>query len=137
MADPLLDLQTLIERPVITIDGKRYEILSPDELSIVDHQRFSHWGQRIDKLMKLPDLDDDAATELSTLVCKLTDRIMDGVPDDVRSSLTESQRLLVAEVFTGLPGRTRAARKKKPARRTGAKRARASNGSTAATQAPG
>ncbi len=140
MADTLLDLTTLTERPAIAIDGERYEILSPDELSIVDSHRFQQWGLRLDVLMKQPELSDDDADELTGLVRKLSDRIMVGVPDDVRANLTEGQRLQVAEVFTQLPRAKTETRKKttkKPNRSTGAKRRRGSNGSTAATPPAG
>ncbi len=137
MADTLLDLTTLTERPVIAINRKRYEILSPDEMCIVDYHRFQQWGIRIDEMMKLAELGDDQADELSGLVRKLTDRIMVGVPDDVRAKLTESQRLLVAQVFTELSPQTTLKRKKKASRSTGAKRQRGSNGSTAATPPAG
>lgn len=53
--DPILDLNTLIERPKITIDGVPYEILSPEELSILDSQAFTFWGGEIERLSKEKD----------------------------------------------------------------------------------
>ncbi len=137
MADTLLDLTTLTERPIIAIDGATYEILTPDELCVYDSHRFQQWGQRLDALMRLPELGDEEADELSGLVCKLSDRIMVGIPDDVRAKLTEGQRLMVAEVFTELPRQKAAKPKRKPSRSIGARSRRGSSGSTAATPPTG
>lgn len=96
--DPLLDLNTLIERPQIAIDGKRYEILSPDELSILDSQRFERWGRQIEELAR----DDSRSAELDALIDKVTDQIMVGVPDVVRAKLSKGHKVRVIAVFTGL-----------------------------------
>lgn len=98
LQDPLLDLNTLIERPTIAIDGKRYEILSPEELSILDSQRFENWGRQIEALAR----DDDKSDELDALIQTVTDKIMVGVPQDVRAKLSNGHKLKVLAVFTGL-----------------------------------
>ena len=141
MAEPLLKIETLIERPVIEIDGTRYEILSPDELSIVDSMRFEQWGRRLSEV-KAADLKIEDVGEISDILRKLTDWIMVGVPEDVRGKITEAQRLLVADVFTRLFRRkeTAAAKSVKPkkaSRRIGAKSLRGSRDSTAATPPAG
>ncbi len=102
-ATPLLDLNTLIERPKITIDGEPYEILSPDELTVVDHHRFAAWGKRIDKLMARDTLTKAQEKELGRVLGDLGDRIMVGVPEGLRGKLSDAQRMAVAEVFTRLP----------------------------------
>ncbi len=135
MAEPLLDIQTLAERPVIKIDGQVYEILSLDELSVVDSVRFQGLGKRLAALIAEPDLDDAQAEELVAALHHLTDRIMVGVPKEVRDGLSDASRVAVAGVFMNLPRRDKPARKakaKKPSRSTGAKRPRDSNASTAA-----
>ena len=138
MAEPLLDIKTLTERPVITIDGTRFEILSLDELSIVDTQRFQAWGKRLSDLIAQPNLDDAEAIELVSALHQLTDRIMVGVPDDVKYRLSDASRIAVAEVFMKRPGLAKLARKgKKRNQSTGAKSRRGSNGSTAATPSAG
>lgn len=140
MAEPLLKIKTLIDRPVIEIDDARYEILSPDELSIVDSMRFEQWGRRLSEV-RTDDFKIEDAGEISEILRKLTDWIMVGVPDEVRGTLTEAQRIAVAEVFTTLSRRkTATARGAKPARanqRTGAKSRRGSSDSTAATPPAG
>ncbi len=135
MADPLLDIQTLAARPVIRIDGQLYEILSLDELSVVDSVRFQGWGKRLAALIAEPDLDDAQAEELVAALYHLTDRIMVGVPQKVRDELSDASRIAVAGVFMQVPRQDKPARKakaKKPSRSTGAKRPRDSNASTAA-----
>ena len=71
MADPLLDIKTLTERPVIAIDGERYEIISPDELSIVDSARFEQWGLRLAEV-RASDLKIEGAGEISDILHKRT-----------------------------------------------------------------
>ncbi len=140
MADHLLNIETQT-RPTISIDGTSYEILTPDDLSIVDHHRFQKWGKRIDTLMAAPELDDDAAVELTSMLAKLTDRIMCDVPEDVRAKLTDTQRLRVAEVFTQplrrKPKKRAVGKPKAASRSRGPRSSRDSKGSTAATPPDG
>ena len=95
---PLLDLNTLIERPTIAIDGKRYEMLSQDELSILDSARFEKWGRRIEALAE----DEARADELHALIDTVAAAILVGVPADVRDRLTKGHKARVIAVFTGL-----------------------------------
>lgn len=103
MADHLLDLTTLIEQPTIKINGVTHEILHPDQLGVLDFQRLSTMAGRVSALMKSTEPSDSDAAELTKVIEDLTDRIMVGVPADVRTKLTEAQRLAVAEVFMMLP----------------------------------
>lgn len=140
---PLLDLKTLVERPTIAIDGELYEILSCDELSIVDCHRFAAWGNRIDALMAKKALTKSEKKELGKILGDLSDRIMVGVPEALCAKLTDSQRMAVAEVFTRLPLQRRLARlaaggpKDGSQQPTGASSSPASNASTAASPAGG
>jgi len=99
--EPLLDLDTLIKRPTILIDRKRYDILSPEELSIEDSHRFMVWGKRIEKLDS-PDAGEEAGAELDRIFAEVATKVMIGVPDDVQAKLTGAHKRQVAEVFTGL-----------------------------------
>ena len=142
---PLLDLKTLVERPTIAIDGELYEILSPDELSIVDCHRFAAWGNRIDALMAKKALTKSEKKELGKILGDLSDKIMAGVPEALRAKLTDPQRMAVAEVFTRLPLQKRLARlgaggttaDGSQSRPTGASSSRGSSASTAADPAGG
>lgn len=107
----LLDLDTLIDRPRIRIDGTLYEILSPNELSVIDSHRFAVWGRRIDSLNRAGNKADEAivedqAAELEALVTKVSQRIAVGVPADVFAKLPGKQRWAIIDVFTALLLRT-------------------------------
>lgn len=141
-----LNIETLIERPTIDIDGTLYEILSPDELSIIQHHSFAATGRRLEELMKSDQLDENEAHEMQAIVTDISDEIMVGVPDDIAEKLTDAQRLAVLDVFTALPakkklvdllGAIEANQPKKTKRSTGAKRPRGSRGSSAATRKRG
>ena len=100
---PVLDLDTLIKRPIIIIGGVRYEILNPDELSVVDHHRLTTQGQRLDALMSDEEMDETTEQEVSQLLVEITDWIMVGVPPEVRAKLSDAQRMDIGSVFTALP----------------------------------
>lgn len=137
MADHLLNLTTLIEQPTIRINKVTHEILHPDQLGVLDFQRLSKMAGRVSELMKVGDPTDADADELTKIIEDLTDRIMVGVPPEVRAKLTEAQRLAVAEVFMTLPRvqsrqALRAMKSKKTANRSGGSRPRSgASGSTA------
>lgn len=103
MAEPILDLATLIERPTIDIDGTRYEILSPDELSVLDNRRFGLWAQQLEALQQGDALD----PELAELVTTIARKVLVGVPGDVFDRLSGTHRIAVVELFTGLLLRSR------------------------------
>lgn len=97
---PLLDLSTLIERPVIGIDGTAFEILSPDEISIIDSHRLGVWGRRINVLAESLEESDEA--ELEQLIDRVARKVAVGVPDEVFAKLTGAHKQAIADVFTGL-----------------------------------
>lgn len=144
---PVLDLQTLVERPKIHIDDDEYEILSPQELSVVDHQEFASMGRAMDRLEAKNKLTDKDKARLSDLLTDLSDRIMVDIPDEIRRKLNDNHRLAVIEAFTNLPlaqtvaslappaGGNRKTRRAKQS--TGAKKRPASRGSTAGPRGGG
>jgi hypothetical protein len=103
--DVLLDLDTLVKRPVIAIDGVKFEILSPNELSILDSHKFGIWGRRIQVLANLDGEEEEA--ELERLVDRLARRVSVGVPDDAYAKLSGSHKFAITDVFTGLLLRNR------------------------------
>ncbi len=138
MTDTLLDLDTLIGRPTIKIDGARYEILSPDELSVLDNRRFSRWQRQLEE-MQAGDEDDP---ELDDLVATMARKVLVGVPADVFDKLSGTHRIAVIEVFTGLLLRARLGVAEASAKAignlpTGAIFSRGSSGSTAARRGSG
>lgn len=138
MAKPLLEIETLIERPTIIIDEESYEIRSPDELSVIDTHRLSSQGRRLDALMAKDKLSAVDKKQLSKLLTDISNFIMVGVPDDVGEKLSDTQRFEIAEVFTALPLQRHLAKAlAAEAKSIGAKRPRGSRGSTAETRRGG
>jgi len=99
-APALINLDTLIERPRIAIDGTLYDILSPEELSVLESHRFGVWGRRIEALTA--ETSKEAEQELDALVATVARKICVGVPDAVFDALPGSQRWAIIDVFTGL-----------------------------------
>ena len=104
---PLLDLDTLIERPFILIDDRKYAIRSPDELSVIDSHRFVRWVDRVQALQKAdPGEDEEAQEERSARLAELVDTIVRhavvDLPEEVFAKLSGTQRWSVVDVFTAL-----------------------------------
>lgn len=97
---PLLDLDTLIKRPSILIDGTRHELVSPDELSVLVSHRMGVNGRRIEELSKGEEESDGA--ELDQLITTVAKDILIDVPDDVFARLSGAHKWAVVDVFTGL-----------------------------------
>lgn len=138
----LLNLDTLVERPFITIDGEKVEILNPDELSVIESHRFGVWGRRIEELTA--ETGEAAEQELAELVTTVARRICVGASDELFDKLPGSQRWAIIDLFTGLllrsklkvAGAMRAALGEVPDW-TGAPSSPASSGSTAAGRRTG
>jgi len=96
----LLDLDTLVVRPLINIDEAKFEILHPNELSVIAQARFGRDGRRIDELEK----DDSAKAEeeLEQLINRTARKIAVGVPDTVWAKLSGSHHWAIVDLFTGL-----------------------------------
>ena len=119
---PLLDLDTLIERPRIRIDGEMHEILSHHELTVLDSHRLAAWGRAFDKLMKGASLNARQEARLGELVEMMSAKIMTPVPAEIRAKLTQAQKLQVTELFTGLLLRSRLEAARVASNRTADKR---------------
>lgn len=130
----LLDLNTLVDRPKITIDGEVHEIVSPEELSVLDHQRLARHGRRIDELMNASDLSHEQEQELTHSLGAVSDVILRPIPREIRNKLTEGHILQVIEVFSRLPQIRRA---RIAAATTGEKSSPGFNGSTEEIQPDG
>ena len=104
MTQQLLSLDTLVRRPKVAIDGTQYEMLSPDEMSVLDYQRFGLWHRELVQLQEDGGEDDPA---LEALVDRIARKAMVGVPAGVIGKLSGAQKIAVVEVFTGLLLQTR------------------------------
>jgi len=102
MARNILELSTLTERSTVTIDGKAYELINPEGLSIVDTNRVGKWGMRVQELYRdLENRSEEEIQELASLLDRLC-RLLLPAPDEVHARLTDNQRLSVATVFIAL-----------------------------------
>jgi len=102
MARNILELATLTERSTITVDGKAYDLINPEELSIVDTHRVGKWGARVQELYAdLGNRGEDEIKELASLLDRLC-RLLWLAPAEVHDHLTDTQRLSVVTVFIAL-----------------------------------
>lgn len=99
---PLLDLETVIVRPAIMIDGKRHEIIAPDELPLEKSHLMATKGRRMQQLQSGEEMNRDQRAELEAIVRQLSDIVMEPIPRSVRDKLADAQRLQVIEAFTAL-----------------------------------
>ena len=96
----LLELDTLVSRPHIEVDGQRIEMLNPEEMSVIDNHRFGVWGAELERLQA--DASEEAGEELARLVARVARDILPGCPDELFARLSGVQQMAVIEVFIGL-----------------------------------
>lgn len=107
---PLLDIEFLIRRPQVVIDGIAFDLFHPDELTILGRARQAARVRRIRELLGAASL---TTTELSELAGEVDTacRAILVAPDEVHCSLKDGQRMAVLDRFGGLSWlRRRAAR---------------------------
>jgi hypothetical protein len=101
MAAPILNLDTLADRPVVNIDGTPYELITHDSLSPLNAHRVSRYHKRIGALLEkseASDLTGDEESELEALPALICRLILDA-PAEVQDKLTDKQRALVVSTF--------------------------------------
>jgi len=92
---PLLDLETVIVRPAIMIDGERHEIIAPDELPLEKSHLMASKGRRMQQLQSGEEMNRDQQAELKAIVRQLSDIVMEPIPRAAREKLADAQRLQV------------------------------------------
>jgi hypothetical protein len=97
----LLDLDTLTERPFVLIDQVKYELRTPEELSVLEHRRLGKIGARLDVIEQLEDASEEDEQEYDQLLKTLTGRVL-LAPDEVKARLKTAQCVAVAVAFTRL-----------------------------------
>lgn len=104
--EPLLDLTTLITRPVIAIDGAKFEILHPDQMSVIEQARMARAAREIDTLTEArpedPDAQADSDLRLDDLIAETARRIAPDVPSEVWEKLSGAQHWAIIELFFAL-----------------------------------
>lgn len=97
--DLLLDLDALAaDRKTIKVDGTRYEIYNPMELSVIETHRFGRWVMRI---RELQDQDGkETEDELEALTEKAARAVFVDIPEEVFDKIKGAPRSAVVEVFS-------------------------------------
>lgn len=144
---PLLDLDTLIARPTIRIDGTDYEMKRGAEMSLVEYQRVVRFGAKLAKLHGVSlqggqglvtaegEIPEDDLIESSAAMDGLC-RLVLMAPAEVHERLTDTHRAKIIQVFITLnpkaatEARERAAAAPGGRTSTGASKSRGSRGST-------
>lgn len=104
---PLLDLNTFIVRPVVNIDGQAYEMVHPDEMTILDLQRQFVRGRRIAELMIKKELTTAEQVELPRILDEACRAILVGAPEEVHAKLQDGHRFDIIDAFGELLPRNR------------------------------
>lgn len=99
-SQPLLDLDTLIERKFIRIAGVDYDLRSPAKLSVIESHRFVRWGEQIKRLQAVDS--EEAEAELEAVVGHAARAAFVDIPDEIFDDLSGNERWSIVEVFTAL-----------------------------------
>jgi hypothetical protein len=97
----LLDLDTFPERKRIRIDGENYEMLSPEELSLMQTSRISKLGKRLEELSS-GDADASLLRDYREVLDGLVQSVLPDIGKGVLKRLSEPHKLDIVEVFTAL-----------------------------------
>jgi hypothetical protein len=104
MAKPVLDLDTLVERAPVRIDGQMYEMLNPAELSILDLHRFGAAGEELASLKRIDSTTEISDEQMQLISATLTRmvRIILRAPAEVQDRLTDVHRFRIVNAFNEL-----------------------------------
>jgi hypothetical protein len=100
-APRLLDLDTLISRPTVRIDGVDYELLSPNEVSVLDYRRLTRPGVRMVEIENLADPTPDEKAEYERILDTQCRQIL-LAPDEVHARLRSAERDRILATFLRL-----------------------------------
>lgn len=102
---PLLSLDTFVERDRIKItsklhpDGQLYELVNPDELSVVDHARIRSRHAKTADLRDVDELSEQQAQDLTDALDDLVGTVAPDVEPDVLADLTDGKKAQVLDVW--------------------------------------
>jgi len=102
---PVLSLDTLVERRFITINGTPYTLVNDGELSILDYHRLGKRAAKVEALWGRVELTDEEVTELTEALDWLCRLVLDA-PPEVHDKLLDQHRLQVVMAFTNLHRKT-------------------------------
>ncbi len=103
---PALDLDALVERRFVRFAGGEYDLLNPEEVSILDYHRIVRQAHRISSMMGDGDgaaerMSDEDVRELSNALDQAV-RLILRAPDDVVAKLSDLNKLAIIGVFSTL-----------------------------------
>lgn len=98
---PLLSLDTLTDRDQVAIDGTSYDLLKPEQLSLVSYNRIAPILTRFQALMEMKTLTDGESEELAQILDRVCRECLQA-PPEVQARLTDEQRLQIVVAFAGL-----------------------------------
>lgn len=103
MAENILDILTKVDRPHFTIDGKSYEMVHPNELSMTEFHVLLKLGNSFESWGKQYKSDPEAAVEaIQMCMDELLDMIAPDLPETVKKKLNPFHVQALLGAFTGL-----------------------------------
>jgi len=130
----ILDILTKVDRPHFTIDGKSYEMVHPNELSMAEFHVLASKGSKLISFGEQYETDPEAAFEaIQNCMNELLDMVTPDLPKAVRDKLNPFHVQQILDSFIGLSR----IEPKPGARQKPKKSSRGSSGSTAARRKTG
>lgn len=99
MAENLLSIDSSVEPDFVKIDGERYDLITVDDLSIVDQHVVMRSGKRMQILWEKEELSGDDVAELEKISDGLFRLVAPGIPDHVSARLKTNQKSRIANAF--------------------------------------
>lgn len=102
---PLLELSSTFDRHFVTVDGERYDLKNPAEMSIFDQYQVAKMSEQLHTM--LAEAGDDITEETASAVQEALHRICRQIliaPADVQERLNDNHRFLLVQSFTQLLG---------------------------------
>lgn len=96
MAEPVFNLDAFVEPQTVRINGAEYDLVAPEELSLLDHSRLDAWVKR---LTALADGGSGAAVEGQEILRRCV-RLILRAPADVLASLRDVHRLQILRAWS-------------------------------------
>lgn len=102
---PVLNLDSLTERRAVRFEGTDYDLLNPEEVSILDYHRIVKQAHRIDEIMgsgkSTSDLSEAEVAEMTAALDRAVRMIL-RAPDEVHAKFSDLARLAIISVFSDL-----------------------------------
>ena len=103
MAENILDILTKVERPTFTIDGEKYEMRDPGELSMAEFHVLSKKGIELIAFAEQYTSDPDGSfNAIQICINELLDMVTPDLPADIRDKLNPDHVQQILDSFIGL-----------------------------------